>query len=190
MAISVQLTILVLALLLPAAAALFWRSSLTAPLWGAALAFALFSAVLFADTQILSFQITTAGVDRLFHDTYYVIAYGHWFLWLGSFTAIFAALLWSQGKWLSHPYPKLARMLIWLFHLSLLASLSLNLWLAWHGIPRRYVDYEQAIAPAIRLQNMASFMGLAALAGLIALLVFALYQKLRGRSNGSAGGRL
>ena len=190
MALWFQLSGLVALVLVPLAIALIRRGALTAPLWTSAVIYTLLGAVVLLDTQVLHTRSLSVSQGHLFHDTYYVIAHAYWYLSLAILTAGLAAILWAQGKWLSHPVAWLTKALNWMFHIGLLASITANSWLAIVGVPRRYVDYEAAIAPVRLAQTVSGGLSFLALAGLATLLIIALVRWILGKTPGAAGGRL
>ena len=97
-----------------------------------------------------------ASHDRALHDTYYVVAHGHYVLSQGLLLLIF-------GGWY-YLYPKItglkyslfwARIHFWLTFVGLCLTHVSTWYLSVVGIPRRYADFQEAIA----LYNNISILG-------------------------------
>lgn len=112
--------------------------------------------------------------DRVFHDTYYVTTNGYWFLNLALCYLALAIVLWAQGRWLSHPWPRLVSPMFWVMHIGVLsAGFGATAMLLGKGMPRRYLDYEDAIAPALAVQAWSSMAAALALGGVGLLFCWA-----------------
>ncbi|MEL7098536.1 MAG: cbb3-type cytochrome c oxidase subunit I [Pseudomonadota bacterium] len=110
--------------------------------------------------------------DRAYHDTYYVVAHGHWLLSLALAFAALAALHWAAHRFATPLAPRLTRIAVWAFTLGLLAPQILRVIVI--APPRRYVDYEPWVQILLALNTAGSLVCTLALLVLLPLPLYAL----------------
>jgi cytochrome c oxidase subunit 1 len=133
-----------------------------ATMWGGSLSFrtpmlwALGFIFLFTVGGVTGVVLANAGVDQSLHDTYYVVAHFHYVLSLGAVFSIFAGFYyWYEKIWGVKYNSFLARTQFWLFFIGANVIFFPQHFLGLNGMPRRYVDYPDAMA----FWNMVSSWG-------------------------------
>ena len=133
-----------------------------ATMWGGSVSFE--TPMLFAGGFIFLFTVggvtgivlSQAGIDRVYHDTYYVVAHFHYVMSLGAVFGIFAGIYYWIGKMSGRQYPEWAGKLhFWTFFIGANLTFFPQHFLGRQGMPRRYIDYPDAFA----LWNYVSIWG-------------------------------
>ena len=111
---------------------------------------------LFTVGGVTGIVLSQAGVDRAYHDTYYVVAHFHYVMSLGAVFCIFAGIYYWIGKMSGRQYPEWAGKLhFWLMFIGSNITFFPQHFLGRQGMPRRYIDYPEQFA----LWNYVSSMG-------------------------------
>lgn len=124
-----------------------------ATMWGGSIEFktpmlwAIGFLILFTMGGVTGVVLSQAGVDRAYHDTYYVVAHFHYVMSLGAVFAIFAGVYFYFPKMTGKMYPEWAGKLHF-YAMFIGANLTFfpQHFLGRQGMPRRYIDYPEAFA--------------------------------------------
>ncbi|MBF9034266.1 cytochrome c oxidase subunit I [Rhodobacterales bacterium HKCCE2091] len=122
-----------------------------ATMWGGSIEFktpmlfAIGFIFLFTFGGVTGIVLSQAGVDRAYHDTYYVVAHFHYVMSIGAVFGIFAGVYYWIGKMSGRQYPEWAGKLhFWLFFIGVNVTFFPQHFLGRQGMPRRYIDYPEA----------------------------------------------
>ncbi len=150
-----------------------------ATMWGGSMTFE--TPMLFAVGFIFLFTIggvtgvvlANAGMDIVFHDTYYVVAHFHYVLSLGAIFSMFAGFYYWIGKMSGRQYPEtLGKLHFWVTFVGVNLLFFPQHFLGLAGMPRRIPDYPDVYAG----WNMVSSIG-AGIAAFGTLIFFVVIYK-------------
>ncbi len=138
-----------------------------ATMWGGSIEFktpmlfALGFIFLFTIGGVTGIVLSQAGVDRAYHDTYYVIAHFHYVMSLGAVFCIFAGIYYWIGKMSGRQYPEWAGKLhFWAMFIGANVTFFPQHFLGRAGMPRRYIDYPEAFAYWNYVSSIGAFISI------------------------------
>ena len=130
---------------------------------------------LFTVGGVTGIVLSQAGVDRAYHDTYYVVAHFHYVMSLGAVFAIFAGIYFYFPKMTGRMYSEpLAHIHFWLMFIGANITFFPQHFLGRQGMPRRYIDYPEAFAYWNKISSIGAFLSFASFLLFIGIVVYAL----------------
>ncbi|MEM6619533.1 MAG: cytochrome c oxidase subunit I [Pseudomonadota bacterium] len=139
--------------------ATMWQGSIemkTPMLWAFGFLF------LFTVGGVTGIVLSQAGVDRVYHDTYYVVAHFHYVMSLGAVFCIFAGVYYWIGKMSGRQYPEWAGKLhFWAMFIGANITFFPQHFLGRQGMPRRYIDYPEQYALWNYVSSLGAFLSFA-----------------------------
>ncbi|MDX5357112.1 MAG: cytochrome c oxidase subunit I [Rhodobacterales bacterium] len=162
--------------------ATMWRGSISfeAPmLWAFGFLF------LFTVGGVTGIVLSQAGIDRAYHDTYYVVAHFHYVMSLGAVFAIFAGIYYWFGKMSGKQYWEFgAKIHFWMMFIGANLTFFPQHFLGRQGMPRRYIDYPEAFAYWNHISSIGAFISFASFLLFIGIVFYALlWGKREARAN-------
>ena len=117
---------------------------------------------LFTVGGVTGIVLAQAGIDRVYHDTYYVVAHFHYVMSLGAVFTIFAGIYYYFGKMTGREYPEWAGKLhFWMMFIGSNITFFPQHFLGRQGMPRRYIDYPEAFAYWNEISSYGAFLSFA-----------------------------
>ena len=131
---------------------------------------------LFTVGGVTGIVLSQAGVDRAYHDTYYVVAHFHYVMSLGAVFGIFAGIYFWMGKMSGRHYPEWAGKLhFWMMFIGSNLTFFPQHFLGRQGMPRRYIDYPEAFAYWNWFSSVGAFISFASFVFFIGIVVYTLF---------------
>ncbi len=161
-----------------------------ATMWGgsirftAAMHWAIGFVFLFTVGGVTGVVLANAGIDRVLHDTYYVVAHFHYVLSLGAVFIIFAGVYYWFPKITGYVLPEwIGKLHFWLAFIGSNILFFPMHFLGLQGMPRRYADYPDAFAGWHFVATQGAHIFAAGLVVFIAGVIYALVRKEKAAAN-------
>ena len=130
---------------------------------------------LFTVGGVTGIVLAQAGIDRAYHDTYYVVAHFHYVMSLGAVFCIFAGIYFYLPKMSGRMYPEWAGKLhFWAMFIGANITFFPQHFLGRQGMPRRYIDYPEAFAYWNYVSSWGAFLSFASFIFFIGVLFYTL----------------
>ena len=150
-----------------------------ATMWGGSLTFetpmlwAIGFIFLFTVGGVTGVVLANAGVDLALHDTYYVVAHFHYVLSLGAVFGIFCGIYYWIGKMTGRQYPEWAGKLhFWTTFIGVNILFFPQHFLGLQGMPRRYIDYPDAMAGWNMVSSYGAYLAAASSVFFLVMMVW------------------
>ena len=130
---------------------------------------------LFTVGGVTGIVLSQAGIDRAYHDTYYVVAHFHYVMSLGAVFCIFAGIYFYFPKFTGRMYPEWAGKLhFWAMFIGANLTFFPQHFLGRQGMPRRYIDYPEAFALWNHVSSWGAFLSFASFVFFIVVIIWAM----------------
>ncbi len=150
-----------------------------ATMWGGSIEFktpmlfALGFLFLFTVGGVTGIVLSQPGIDRAYHDTYYIVAHFHYVMSLGAIFGIFAAVYYWIGKMSGRQYPEaLGKLHFWTMFVAANITFFPQHFLGRQGMPRRYIDYPEAFSYWNEISSYGAFLSGASFLLFIGIVVY------------------
>ncbi|MEL6979050.1 MAG: cytochrome c oxidase subunit I [Pseudomonadota bacterium] len=152
-----------------------------ATMWGGSISFktpmmwAIGYIFLFTFGGVTGIMLSQAGTDRVYHDTYFVVAHFHYIMSLGAVYGIFAGIYYWFPKMTGRMYSELGGQIhFWLMFIGSNITFFPQHFLGLAGMPRRYMDYSAEFALWNWWSSIGAFIAIGSFLFFIGLMVHAL----------------
>jgi cytochrome c oxidase subunit I len=161
-----------------------------ATMWGGSIAFrtpmlwAMGFIFVFTVGGVTGVALANPGVDRMFHDTYYVVAHFHYVLSLGALFAIFAGWYYWFPKMAGYMYSEaIGKSHFWITFVGVNLAFFPQHFLGLAGMPRRVADYPDAFGGWNYVSSVGAYISAAGVIAFLAGVAHAFIRKRRAGDN-------
>ncbi len=161
-----------------------------ATMWGGSISFrapmywAIGFIFLFTLGGVTGVVLANAGIDREYHDTYYVVAHFHYVLSLGAVFSIFGGFYYWFPKMSGYMYNEtLAKLHFWLMFIGANTTFFPQHFLGAAGMQRRVPDYQDALAGWNFISSMGSYLSAIGVAVFLFCIIQAYMRKVPAGNN-------
>ena len=131
---------------------------------------------LFTVGGVTGVVLAQAPLDRVYHDGYYVVAHFHYVMSLGAAFGIFAGVYFWIGKMSGRQYPEWAGKLhFWAMFLGSNLTFFPQHFLGRQGMPRRYIEYNEAFAYWNWWSSIGAFISFGSFVFFIGIVFYTLF---------------
>ncbi|MTH64999.1 cytochrome c oxidase subunit I [Paracoccus shanxieyensis] len=135
---------------------------------------------LFTVGGVTGVVLSQAPLDRVYHDTYYVVAHFHYVMSLGAVFGIFAGVYYWIGKMSGRQYPEWAGKLhFWMMFIGANLTFFPQHFLGRQGMPRRYIDYPVEFAFWNNISSLGAYLSFASFLFFIGIVFYTLFRGQR-----------
>ena len=153
--------------------ATMWQGSIT---FKTPMLFAIGFLFVFTVGGVTGIVLAQAGIDRAYHDTYYLVAHFHYVMSLGAVFCIFAGTYYWIGKMSGRQYPEFwGKVHFWLFFIGTNITFFPQHFLGRQGMPRRYIDYPDAFALWNWWSSIGAFIAFASFLLFIGIVFYTIF---------------
>jgi cytochrome c oxidase subunit I len=139
---------------------------------------------LFTLGGVTGVMLANSGIDRAFHDTYFVVAHFHYTMSLGATFAIFAGWYYWFPKITGYRYSEtLANLHFALSFISVNIVFFPQHFLGLAGMPRRIADYPPGYEGWNQISTYGSYMTIASVVLFFGLVIHAFVRKEKAEGN-------
>ncbi|MBV1865123.1 MAG: cytochrome c oxidase subunit 1 [Rhodobacteraceae bacterium] len=153
-----------------------------ATMWGGSISFkapmmfAIGFLFMFTVGGVTGVVLSQAPIDRLYHDTYYVVAHFHYVMSIGAGFCLFAGVYYWIGKMSGRQYPEFAAQLhFWMFFIGTNLTFFPQHFLGRQGMPRRYIDYPEQFAYFNELSSYGAFLSFASFILFLGIVFYTIF---------------
>jgi cytochrome c oxidase subunit 1 len=164
--------------------------SWTATMWGGSVEFrtpmlwAMGFVFVFTVGGVTGVVLANPGVDRVFQDTYYVVAHFHYVLSLGAVFAIFAGWYYWFPKITGYMYSEaIGKLHFWITFVGVNVAFFPHHFLGLAGMPRRIADYPDAFAGWNFVSSVGAYISAVGLLVFLAGMLVAFVRRVRAADN-------